>query len=84
MSKTAKEMFEELGFYEETSPMYENCIWYKTKDSYWNRELKFYKKDKLIYNNLVYGGFTMNGSCPLYPKLLQVINQQVKELGWEE
>ena len=44
---TAKEMFEQLGFYEEISPMYENCIWYKTKDSYWNRELKFYKKDRL-------------------------------------
>ena len=80
---TAKEMFEELGFIEEQSPMYENCIWYKTNDNYFNREIKFYKKDKLIYNNLIYGGFQMNGSCPIYPKLLQAINKQVEELGWK-
>lgn len=81
---STKEMFEKLGFVEEQSPMYENCIWYKTNDNYFNREIKFYKKDKLIYNNLIYGGFQMNGSCPIYPELLQAINKQIEELGWND
>ena len=37
-------LFPRLGFIEEQSPMYENCIWYKTNDNYFNREIKFYKK----------------------------------------
>ena len=80
----AKEMFEELGFELETQPYYEKCIWYKTKDDYYNREIKFWLDSKIIYNDLVYGDFTMNGSCPINAKLLRAINKQVEELGWND
>ena len=72
---------EDLGFIEEKTP-YENCILYETKETYYNREIKFWVKDKIIYTNLNYGGFQMQGSMPLNLEIMQAIYNKCKELGW--
>ncbi len=79
--KTAKEMFEELGFKIVKTP-YEKLICYMTDDTYFNRKIEVWIDSKIIYNNLVYGDFEMKGSCPLNKELLQAINKQAEELGW--
>lgn len=81
--KSAKEMFEELGYKLGETPYYERCIKYVANDGYIKRELEFWLDDKLIYNNLVYGDFQMKGSSPIPMDLLQAINKQVKELKWK-
>lgn len=72
---------EDLGFVEEKTP-YENCILYKTNEIYYNREIKFWIKDKIIYTNLSYGGFQMQGSMPLNLEIMQAIHNKCKDLGW--
>ena len=81
--KTAKEMFEELGFELYKTP-YEKCICYITNDIYFNCRIEFWADDKIIYNSLIYGDYEMKGSCPIRTDLLRAINKQVEELGWNE
>jgi len=79
---TAKEMFEKLGYEVGDTPYYERCIRYVANDGYIKREIEFWRDDKIIYNNLIYGEVQMKGSCPIPIELLKAINKQVEELGW--
>ena len=70
--KSAKEMFEELGYVYESYDEYIRCVW-QPKSKRYCRTITFYLKNKKFkpYNQVQ---FTM--------QLLQAINQQCKELGW--
>ena len=72
--KTAKEMFEELGYeYEES---YDGTlIDYYKKYNNLNLEILFNKDEK---------NFCFTYVTKIDFKLLQAINQQIKELGWNE
>lgn len=72
MSKSAREMFEELGYEYENKDKYIRCIW-QPKNKRYCRIITFDLKNKKFkpYNQVQ---FTI--------QLLQAINQQVKELGW--
>lgn len=77
--KTAKEMFEELGyerrFYGEDIISYEN-----KKDWRIDKNIDFYLEDKIIecFQISVAGRLELS----MTPQELQAINKQVEELGW--
>lgn len=73
MNKSAKEMFEELGYEIDTTRETENHLFYVSKYAIIDFDLlrgDFYK-----YNQ---SGFR----SPIDMKLLKAINKQVEELGW--
>ena len=80
--KSAKEMFEKLGFKLVETP-YSNCLCYEDADTYYKRQIEFWRDSRIMYNNLYYGEFQMQGSLPINPYLLKAINKQIEELGWE-
>ncbi len=75
--KSARELFEELGF-----------KWKETKDVIeYSRSLfkhfTFLQKEKItFYKNDYFRYFYLNGIYDINEDLLQAINQQVTELGW--
>ena len=77
--KTAKELFEELGyerrFCDEDIISYEN-----KKDWRYDKNIDFYLEDKIIrcFQITVGGRFELS----MTPQELQAINKQVEELGW--
>lgn len=77
--KTAKEMFEELGyerrFCDEDIISYEN-----KKDWRYDKNIDFYLEDKIIksFQITVGGRFEL----AMTPQELKAINKQVEELGW--
>nr|DAZ26662.1 MAG TPA: hypothetical protein [Caudoviricetes sp.] len=81
MSKSAKEMFEELGFKRVETP-YKECICYEDKHIYHIRQIIFWIDNKIMCNNLYYDYFQMQGSLRINKNLLKAINKQVEELGW--
>lgn len=76
--KSAKEMFEELG-YEKTNVINpDGCINYvDTNEKY--SEIYFDKNFKLITKHYLNSGI----ACPITLEELQAINKQVEELHWE-
>ena len=82
--KTAKEMFEELGYEEYFNN--DNMICYKKKDFISDTyEIEFNKKAKIIISDWYTDSpFTPVKALPIDMKELKAINQQVKELGWDE
>lgn len=87
MNKSAREMFEELGYrlVEVENPM---------TGKIYKRDIKYEKFDGSFYKQILFNNSTklMHTSCELFnktidfiyytPELLKAINQQVKELGW--
>ena len=75
--KTAKEMFEELGYKETENDIY-FLKYYKTCKLQHDKEITFHKLDKTFTvkddNGIKYRWVNL--------KELQAINQQIKELGW--
>lgn len=75
---TAKEMFEKLGY------KLRNCrdfIYYlKTKDCLHFKVITFYTNKKIVNFQRVVG--IEEKEFNLTPKILQAINKQVEELGW--
>lgn len=71
--KSAKEMFEELG-YEYVESYDKNLIDYYKKYNNLNFEILFNKEEKTFYFTYV---------TKVDYKLLQAINKQVEELGWK-
>ena len=72
--KTAKKMFEKLGYeYEESFDG--TSIYYYKKYNNLNLEIVFNKDEK---------NYCFTYAVKIDFKLLQAINQQVKELGWNE
>lgn len=85
----AKEMFEELGMIplkidDEDKKYYIGYIDKYAPFGNTKRIIKFWLLDKIIYNLLDDEGETLKGSCPINIDLLQAINQQIKELGWDK
>lgn len=74
--KTAKEMFEELG-YEKDSTCEINGHLYYFKESF---KIDFDLHDKNIYKY----NCLNNCKCSINMKELEAINKQVKELNWYE
>lgn len=75
---TAKEMFEELGYeYERNNDNYllQPCITYFKIIGKYGYEIKFWLGDKDYY---------IHGKEPLTLDLVQAINKQVEELGWNK
>ena len=72
MNKSAREMFEELGYKYENGDKYIRCIW-QPKNKRYSRIITFDKKNKK---------FTPYNQVQFNMQLLQAINQQCKELGW--
>ena len=73
--KTAKEMFEELGYkvFEDNEPELDSyCIVIATKE--YNHSIIFNKKRKKIFFDYTNIGI----------KELKAINKQISELGWNE
>ena len=72
MSKSAREMFEELG-YEKTETL--NQIIYGNKRQF----IEFEKNSFIVFMNgkKPYQGFNFNNN-----KVIKAINQQLKELRW--
>ena len=73
--KTAKEMFEELGY--KTSGKSTRYICYRKKEKIGECYIEFDLKKKVIENNKHY-----SLSCGISVDELQAINKQVEELGW--
>ena len=76
--KTAREMFEELGYRQEKYELETingKIDFLRYKDSCCYKTISFQLKDKYF-----------NTSCidEDYEKVLEAINKQVEELGWEE
>lgn len=71
--KTAKEMFEELGYIKDENPRFGSEISY----------VKYCKDGCCRINDLIFykNGFDCD-DCLITYKLLQAINKQVEELGW--
>lgn len=77
--KSAKEMFEELGYKEVSVIDPDGCIDYiNTNEKY--SEIYFDKNFKMITKHYLNSGI----ACPITLEELQAINKQVEELGWEE
>ena len=83
--KSAKEMFEELGY--EIDEENEKEILYKKEwiemgmeTTYW---VSFDLRFKLIDYFMVYENTNMSTSHSIDTDLLQAINKQVEELGWK-
>lgn len=74
--KTAKEMFEELGYTDVGDDEFKRM--YCTVDYSNHRTIIFWKRWKQISINFD------NNDDTLYLKELQAINKQVEELGWNE
>lgn len=81
MNKTAKEMFEELGYGYHFDEFY-NKISYRKYLGFIGLNVDFYLKDKdyVAYKDTVHMVVTHNVGI----KLHQAITQQMKELGWIE
>lgn len=80
MNKSAKEMFEELG-YEKTNS---NLLTYRREDGGYIKQIMFSEVGhRIIFRGLEeYNYYQPQGQFTIYSDLLQAINQQVKELGW--
>ena len=76
--KSAKEMFEELGFkWKETEDVIEySRSLFKHFTFLQKEKITFYKDDYFRY-------FYLNGVYDIHKDLLQAINQQINELGWK-
>ena len=76
--KSAKEMFEELGFKgKETEDVIEySRSLFKHFTFLQKEKITFYKDDYFRY-------FYLNGVYDIHKDLLQAINQQINELGWK-
>ena len=66
---SAREMFEKLG-YEKVSNNCSDSFWYR-KDNYYDIWFNYYEK-------------TISVEEDIDIKLFKAIQQQIKELGWEE
>jgi len=86
MNKSAKEMFEELGYRKEdvedifTGEVFEYDYKYVKFDGTWLREILINDTTKLIHFNTELFNRTQNEM--LTPQELKAINKQVEELGW--
>ena len=76
--KSAKEMFEELGYEKTTVINPDGCIDYINKKKKYS-EIYFDKNFKLITKHYLNSGV----ACPITLEELQAINKQVEELGWK-
>lgn len=85
--KTAKTMFEELG-YEERVNNEAHLVYLKFEYLDFNKSkeyiIEFYKKEREIEKFSEYTHINLIGSEPLKINELQVINKQVEELGWND
>lgn len=70
--KSAKEMFEELGY--ERYGIYEDMIVWRTKTEVPHNSIYFYDKNNIE----ILGDFTLN------VKEIKAINKQIEELKWNE
>ena len=81
---SAKEMFEKLG-YEDESALYHRLIRFvkhrRDKDLKIDKIIEFELGGSEVYLTCYYGKFDM-GCFHLTDKELQAINKQVEELGW--
>ena len=92
--KTAKEMFEELGYKRvENHPKEEKDEYtFTTQD---NPYIKYYEEDEIAYEEIVFDlwgkriwcrayrkDYKFKVACPINMQELQAINKQVSELGW--
>lgn len=87
MSKSAKEMFEELGYELVKDTKSQNVMnWeiiYETKTDYAGRKAQFKFFLNSIYAQL-YEEDTLIGGCYIGKQQLQAINKQIEELGWNK
>lgn len=74
MDKSAKEMFEELGYKYEKWENHIRCIW-QPKNKKYCRIITFDLRNKK---------FKPHNQVQFTMQLLQAINQQCKELGWSD
>lgn len=85
MNKSAKEMFEELGYELVKDSKSQNIanweIIYETKNDCFGRKAQFRFDEDSVYAQL-YEDNKKIGGCFIGKKQLQAINQQCKELGW--
>lgn len=79
--KTAKEMFEELG-YVKTDLLYGKSINYENKK--YETAISFFDNDKGRMIHIYAIGNTYQDSGFIGIKELQAINKMVSELGWNE
>lgn len=83
--KTAKEMFEELGYIQVEDTKSQNIMnWeiiYETKVDYVGRKAQFRFDENSIYAQLFEDDKKIGG-CYIGKKQLQAINKQAEELGW--
>lgn len=83
---SAKEMFEKLGYIKKdvedpvTGEIFEHDYKYVKFDGTWLREILFNDSTKLIHMNTELHDRVENDI--LYFELLQAVNKQIEELGW--
>jgi hypothetical protein len=86
---SAKEMFEKLGYrFEKPTDMCGNevefCYRYVKFDGTWLEELNFNDSTKLLHTTKRLNNMLWNYIDFMFTfELLQAIQQQIKELGWE-
>ena len=86
---TAKEMFEKLGYrlVEVENPItgeiYEYDIQYEKFDGCFYQQILFNNSTKLMHTSCELFNKTIDFIC-YTPELLQAINKQVEELGWDK
>lgn len=80
MNKSAREMFEELGFKKTNS----NLLTYRSEDGGYIEQIMFSEVGhRIIFREWEeYNDYQPQGQFTVYTDLLQAINQQCKELGW--
>lgn len=78
--KSAKEMFEELGYEKANVINPDGCIDYFVDTNEKNSEIYFDKNFKLITKHYLNSGV----ACPITLEELQAINKQVEELHWND